>query len=126
MPDYSPSLLIYGLDATLLQTRRWVLEASGYRALTATHWSQFVCIPEQPPISLLILCHSLDKESCCQALKLAGARWPGIQHLVLGRNLLKSAPGNQQVTLSLEGPVTLISNVNTLVGHRVQTLRQHA
>ena len=121
MPDCPPSVLIYGLDPMLLKTRRWLLETSGYRALTVTHWSQFVCIPEQPPVSLLILCHSLDEESCSTALELAGARWPGVKHLLLGRNLLKPAPGPlRMAALSLEGPLTLIANVNTLVGQQAQ------
>lgn len=124
MSNCATSILIYGLNSTLLQTRRWVLQASGYQAQTATELAQFAGIPEQPSVKLLILCHSLDQQSCSDAIELADARWPGIKHLVLGSNLLNPDPGLlESVMLGLDGPSTLIANVNTLVGQRLEALQ---
>ncbi len=85
MSDRAPSILIYGLDPTLLQTRGWVLERSGSLILRATQLVQFDRIPKQPPVRLLIIFNSLDRQSCLEAMALADARSPGCSSPLLGR-----------------------------------------
>lgn len=75
------SILLYGQDSLLLQTRQWVLEAAGYQVRTTKEFSEVAPVPD--PVDLLILCHSLSLEECGRTFALASTRWPKIRCIVL-------------------------------------------
>ena len=56
------SVLIYGRDAQLLETRRWVLEHAGMKVTTTTDLGEMESILVNEAIDLFILCHTLSPE----------------------------------------------------------------
>jgi hypothetical protein len=50
------SIVLFGRDAHLLETRKWVLQSLGYRVLTVGRVSELRNIPSTPPVALLVLC----------------------------------------------------------------------
>jgi DNA-binding response OmpR family regulator len=56
------SVLIYGYDPKLLETRGWVLERNGFKVGIATHIEEATQIAETQPIDLLIICHTIPAE----------------------------------------------------------------
>lgn len=116
------SILMYGRDERLLETRQWVLQSRGYRVVTIVYPSDFAAIPLTPPIKLLLLCHSLSPEECDNAIALASARWDGIQSLALVADSTRAPSGILgQLLHTMEGPEKLISVVGELVGTSTET-----
>ena len=111
-----PSILVYGRDARLLETRRWVLEQETSRVWTAVTLSQFDLLESDDPIDLLILCHSLSTEDCEPAIALATARWPGIKILALFAGMKGCHPGSfAGAEDAARGPAHLLKAVAQLV-----------
>ncbi|HEV2618640.1 MAG TPA: hypothetical protein VGU23_01730 [Acidobacteriaceae bacterium] len=111
------SILLYGRDEQLLATRRWVLESRGYRVLTLLDLAGFAAIPQNPPIRLVLLCHSLSQDECEAAMVLAEARWPGIQSLTLDAEAGRSPSGLLgQLLHTMDGPAKLVETVAKLMG----------
>lgn len=117
------SVLLYGRDPHLLQTRQWVLEASGYQVWTATeiHWVDRITAIAS--VDLLILCHSLSLEECEHALALTCCRQPRMRKLLLAADplcspahILDKAGLLDDVLDTMEGPAKLVSTVEQLVG----------
>jgi hypothetical protein len=122
MKAKQPSILMYGHDEHLLETRQWVLESRGYRVVTMVHPSGFKVIPLMPPIRLLLLCHSLSPGECDAAIALASARWGGIKSLVLDADGTRAPSGILgQLLHTMEGPAKLISAVSKIVGRGLET-----
>lgn len=112
------SILIFGHDARLLETRKWALLSRGYRVLTATHLAELDSIPATPPVNLLVLCHTLSaKEGAC-AVAHATSRWPEIKQLALMRDSSKR-PSQLlgQVLHTLDVPNRMLTKVSELVGY---------
>jgi hypothetical protein len=119
------NILLYGRDLGLLHTRRLVLEASGYRVLVATEFSEVQSAFVGSLIDLLILCHTLSHEECSKALALSISGWTATKSVVL-------APGYpsghmealcESVDCCAE-PAKLILTVGRIVGVPV-TLHSH-
>lgn len=119
------SILLFGHDDHLLVTRQWVLQSRGYRVLTLSNLSQLGSIPAEPPLKLLVLCHSLSPAEIALATARATARWPEIQTLQLiaeGGRVPSGILG--QLLHTMEGPAKLVSLVEGLVGHAVPAATQ--
>jgi hypothetical protein len=117
MNDIATAILVYGTDSTLLQTRQWMLESLGYRTLTATELWHFGLIPREPPVQLLVLCHSLTQKDCTEAENLAASRWASIKVLALATAEIK--PGLRLLddpAIALDGPLNFLSTVKNLIG----------
>jgi hypothetical protein len=115
------SILLYGRDEHLLATRQWVLQSRGYRVLTLVDLSAFAAIPQDPPIRLVLLCHSLSEDECEAAMLLAEARWPGIQSLTLGAEAGRAPSGLLgQLLHTMDGPAKLVAMVGQLMGSSPQ------
>jgi hypothetical protein len=111
------SILMYGHDERLLETRQWVLQSRGYRILTITRLAGFTSIPRIPPIKLVLLCHSLSVEEAEAAMALGDSRWPGVHILALGAKMLSAPSGLLgQLLHTMDGPAKLVSMVDELVG----------
>jgi hypothetical protein len=114
------SILMYGRDANLMQTRQWVLQSRGYRVLVITHPAGIETTPLAPPIALLIFCHSISPEERAATLARATSRWPAIKHLVLDVEASRNPGGILgQLLHTMGGPQNLLAMVGKLVGQEV-------
>jgi DNA-binding NtrC family response regulator len=57
-----PSVLIYGFDHTLLETRSWVFERNGFEVDTATHIAQAEQALKARLIDLFLICHTIPPQ----------------------------------------------------------------
>jgi DNA-binding NtrC family response regulator len=86
---YAPAgILIFGHNAILLETRRWILKKAGFRVWTATETTEAVQILVKEPIDLFILDQSLPLDECVPILKTAHTLRPDMENLVLGGEAL--------------------------------------
>jgi hypothetical protein len=79
----TPSILIYGHDAVLLDTRRLILAMRGYEMHTTGDGLGMESALLQNHFRLLILCHTLTLSELRQSLALARARERQIPSLLL-------------------------------------------
>jgi len=121
------SVLMYGHDARLLESRKWVLQSCGYRALSVRHLSAIDRVPLTPAIHLLVLCYTLSPKECESAIAQAKLRWPHVKELVLVRH--SSTPDfatiRSDVHKALDAPDPLLSMVGQLVGHATSSSYSH-
>ena len=82
MPPMS-SILIYGRDKLLLQTRSWVLEQAGYQVHTTIEEADAARQLRSQPVGVFILCHTLTPDQCTDLLANAHAHRPEVKTLVL-------------------------------------------
>jgi hypothetical protein len=120
------TILMYGRDAHLLETRKWVLQSLGYRVLAIQRLAELNHIPLTPPVSLLVLCHTLSSKEGADAIARANSRWPEIKKLALVRDNSKN-PSDLlgQVMHTLDGPALLLNMVGQLVGHAGSSSYSH-
>jgi hypothetical protein len=112
------SILMYGHDEHLLVTRQWVLQSRGYRVLTRLDLAGFANIPVDPPIRLLLLCHTLSPEDCDEAIEVASARWPEIRSVALQGGVGRAPSGLLgQLLHTMDGPAKLIAVVSEMLGN---------
>ena len=111
-----PSILIYGRDPSLLDTRRWVLEKAGYRVFSAQTLAEAERLAATEPISLFVLCHSLTPQDCQDALAAAGKIQPKMRRLLITANTPVCNQGHEDRLLSaFDGPQALIAAVHDLL-----------
>jgi DNA-binding NtrC family response regulator len=116
MMDLPPSILIYGRDQDLLETRRLVLQTAGFQAWTVTNLADAEKITVTQPGCLLILGHSLSTEECEKALTMAHSRQPGMRNLVLTAATPVCKFGqNDELMSAFDGPKALIATANRLL-----------
>jgi len=109
-------ILLYGHYATLLQTRRWILEKTGFRVWTATQHAEVEDILNAEPIDLLIIGHTLSANECEKALAVAHELRPRMKTLVLTENSSMYFPQEQDGAESAgEGPRALIAIARKMV-----------
>jgi DNA-binding NtrC family response regulator len=110
-----PSILIYGRDPSLLDTRRWVLERAGYRVLTAQNLAETEHSVATEPISLFLLCHSLSPQDCEVAFARADKIQPEMKRLLITANTPVCAHRDQDRLLSaFDGPKALVATVHEM------------
>src|SRR5256885_2093948 len=121
------SVLMYGHDARLLESRKWVLQSCGYRALSVRHLSSIDRVPLTPPIHLLVLCYTLSPKECETAIAHAKLRWPNVKELALVRytSSRDSAHISSDVHKALDAPDPLLSMVGQLVAHATSSSYSH-
>ena len=121
------SVLIYGHDARLLESRKWVLQSCGYRALSVRNLATLNRVPLTPPINLLVLCYTLSPRECESAIAHAKLRWPNLKELALVRyNAARdSSPVLSYVQRALDAPDRLLSMVGQLVGYSTSSSYSH-
>jgi DNA-binding response OmpR family regulator len=54
------TILIYGKDLVLLETRQRILERAGFRSIAVSEFGKVIPFAQQEEIMLLILCSSLN------------------------------------------------------------------
>lgn len=126
MKSHNISVLMYGHDAHLLESRKWVLESRGYRIHIIQRLTELNHIPATPAVSLVVLCHTLTPHESDEAVTRTSARWPGIKHLHLVADSSRYASQVLgQVMHTLDGPARLIHMVSELVGHSASSSYSH-
>ena len=117
------SILLWGKDAQLLETRQWVLQSRGYRVTVIAKLSDIRALRQSPPFTLFILCHSLSPEEARAAFAVASFRWPGIKQLVLVADTTRSPTGLLgQLLHTMNGPGALLATVHQLVSDRIHAV----
>ncbi len=111
-----PSVVLFGHDAYLLQTRGWLLASIGPRITIVLDLAELTQLILSQPCDLLILCHSLTPGDCAAALSLASRYAPQMRILGLesGDPFSRQAFPPQVVT-SETNPARLISAVHSLL-----------
>jgi len=113
----STSILIYGRDRKLLETRRWVLETAGFQVSTTAKPTEVYQAMVAQHIDLFILCHTLSAEDQGTALATAHALRPGMKNLVLVEDTFESHLDPRDTILSaFATPTVLIGAVQKIVG----------
>jgi DNA-binding response OmpR family regulator len=109
------SILIYGRDANLLETRAQVLEQAGHRVRTVASLDALHRMLSTEQADLLILCHSLSMEDCGRSIALT-IRWPQTKSLILTVGLKGYDAQIEGLVLDMmNGPTKLVSAVGKLV-----------
>jgi DNA-binding response OmpR family regulator len=120
--DSSTSILIYGHDHGLLETRRLVLQQAGFQAWTVTNLADAEKVMITASSGLLILCQSLSEKECEKALAMSHSRQPGMKNLVLmGTAPVCNLGQNDELMNSFDGPKALIATVNRLLRRNSST-----
>lgn len=119
------SVLIYGHDARTLESRKWVLQSCGYRALSVRTIAALNRVPLSPPIDLLVLCYTLSPKECEAAIAHAKLRWPNVKELALVRANRECSPFYSELHKAFEATDPLLSMVGQLVGHSTSSSYSH-
>ena len=111
-----PIILIYGRDASLLDTRQWVLEHVGCEVLTSTELAKVSEILRSQDIDLLILCHSLSRAESKSALSVAHLFRPKLKNLIMTAEAASWPEFPQDTILTaFVDPQTLIATTTRLL-----------
>jgi CheY-like chemotaxis protein len=111
------SILLFGNDERLLETRQWVLESTGYRVWAAASLEEVDRISAKEPLDLLILCHSLTPEAYEQALAIVAPRQPKVHVLVMSSAASGHSFGPREQRLdATAGPSVLVDAVTRVLG----------
>ena len=111
-----PSVLVYGRDKGLLETRRLVLETAGFKTHTVESLAEAEKSTVAHPEGLLVLCHSLSLEECQDALLMAHSRQPGRKRLIMTAGTAVPPLGDEDELLTaFHGPKTLVDTVRKLL-----------
>lgn len=109
------SILVYGRDQRLLETRSWVLERAGYRVVLAMELSEAEALVKTEPVEVAVLCHSLTTEESRAALAAVRRLRPNVRRLVLTVGATAVTDGEQDAVLSAyDGPRKLLEVVERL------------
>ena len=109
------SILVYGRDPSLLDTRRWVLERAGYRVLTAQALAEAKHLAATEPVKVLLLCHSLSAQDSENALAAADTIRPEMRRLLITANThVCTARHEDHILSAFDGPQALIAAVQEL------------
>ena len=110
------TILIYGRDASLIETRRWVLEHAQCQVLTTFDLAGLNEAIRSQHIDLFILCHSLTRVEAESALSVAHLLRPEMKNLVMTAEPAIWPEFSQDTILTaFVDPQTLISTTTKLL-----------
>ncbi len=111
-----PSVVLFGRDAHLLQTRGWLLASTGPRVTIVLDLSELLQVILTQPCDLLILCHSLTSSDCAGALSLASRYAPKMRIVGLeSGDPLSWHAFPPEVVISETSPARFVSTVQSLL-----------
>ena len=109
-------ILTCGRDASLLDTRRMLLESAGYRVLVATNPTSIVQILLNEPIELMVLCHTFSAQECLAILAAMHSSHPEASILSLQANKAPCGSGDGVQAINIfEGPKKLLARIQELI-----------
>ena len=110
------SILVYGHEARLLVTRRWVLEKAGFAVHATTDLREAMERVEQGT-ALLILCHTLSGEDSKRVLAEARGRRPETKVLILTTHRpVEREDDGVEILSAFIGPRVLLAAVEKALG----------
>ncbi len=110
----SPSILIYGHDLHLLETRSWVLEHAGFDVSTTSDLRETVRKIDVGFIDLFILCHTLSTDDCTNMLAHVHSLHPRMKMLILTTAHSGCDSKDDFVLRAFASPQALITKVREL------------
>ena len=114
--EASCTILLFGQDAGLVQTRKWILESEGYQTCIVPDFASFQQTALSQPVDLFLLCDSLSPEARTAALTLIHDRWPHAKLLVLASTRSATALHTvEPIFLSMEGPDKFVKTIRILM-----------
>jgi hypothetical protein len=120
------SVLLYGRDRQLSETRQLILQRAGYGVWVATDLAQMDALSDVDGIDLVILCHSLTLEECGRALAFGRCRWPFVQSLFLSTvGSWCEAGESDQVFDSTQGTEKLLVALNQIFSAEKSSVHPH-
>lgn len=117
-PPMTPhsTILVYGRDPLLLETRSWVLEEAGFAVVTSSSLVEAEQQLASPEVKLLVLCHTLSAQERTDILAVASRINPSAKRLLLTASTVIPLDAPHEAVLSaLEGPRALISTVRKVL-----------
>ena len=110
------TILVYGRDPLLLETRSWVLEEAGYRVDTASDLKDAEQKLSASSVSLMLLCHTLTSKERSDVLAAANRLNPSAKRLLLTASTIIPIDAPHEPVLSaLDGPRALIAAVKRVL-----------
>ncbi|HEV2620119.1 MAG TPA: hypothetical protein VGU23_09315 [Acidobacteriaceae bacterium] len=109
------SILVYGRDIHLIETRRWVLEHAGFAVSTTLELRDAEDRIDADHFDLFILCHTLSAEECTSILANVHSRHPEMKILILSRSRPDCGSKDDFVLSAFATPQALISTVSGLI-----------
>ncbi len=114
-------ILVYGRDPVLLETRRLVLQHSGFHTASALNLQAATELMAARNFDLLVLCHSLSVTDCEAALNVTHSRHPEIKNLILSTTYPGFLGNADDQTLSaFADPSTLIRTARQMIAPSAQ------
>lgn len=108
------SVLCYGHDTRLLETRGWVLAQAGFEVTNAFELHAVKEALANQPFDLLLLCHTLQPDESRAALDYLTLRALRTKRLLLAPAACDSFLPYSYIN---KGPAALIATVQHLTGH---------
>jgi hypothetical protein len=110
------SVLLFGGDARLVETRSWVLTLAGYRTSSTLELHRVDEIASKNSIDLFLLCDSLIPRMRHRAIELIGSKWPSAKRLVLtpASPFFDIGP-SEHTCPAIEGPRKLVATIHNLM-----------
>ncbi|NYF78507.1 hypothetical protein [Granulicella arctica] len=113
-----PSVLLFGQDHQLVETRGWVLEKAGLRVHTAMSILDLDRIATREKIDLFVLCDSLLPKARTESTALIRSRWPLSKRLTLEPSTVSvELDPRENILSAMEGPRELITTIQKLLAH---------
>lgn len=110
-----PTILVYGREPGLLETRSWVLQVAGFRVASAGDLQEAQVIAEGRDFDLLLLCHTLSMDECRAALAWADTL-PHMKRMVLTATRVPPAElWDEQVLSQTVAARELIASIHRLL-----------
>ena len=112
----SGTVLIYGRDRILLETRSWMLQRAGYKVSIAMELAEAEQVLSSEKVVLSILCHTLSSEQRSKTIAKAEELWPNMKKLLLTASSFPSIEGTaEEIFHTSAGPGALVATVNRLM-----------
>jgi DNA-binding NtrC family response regulator len=113
----SGSILIYGRDAALLETRRLLLESAGFTVATALELAAITQLLSGPAFDLSLLCHTLSHDERETLMSVAQRVRPEMKFIVMSApGVAQGDSGRHSVVDVFDGPEKLVNKVKSMVG----------
>ncbi len=108
------SILMFGKDALLLETRKQVLKAAGFDTRSVMTVAEFKRAIAEGRWRVLILCHTLSEAECSLVLAAAAAHAPEMPIFTLRSGFSARAIVSVESIEVLNGPKRLLERVSSL------------
>ncbi|ADW68513.1 hypothetical protein [Granulicella tundricola] len=113
-------ILVFGIDAMLLDTRTRLLESAGFQVARSASLEEVECQLNQRVISLLLLCHTLSSSDCERAIMTAHSINPKTVTLVLAAVTSPCIEKSDVFVHQMSGPQKLLETVEAVLNGKLE------